>query len=152
MLFGQFYYHTDNIESRAFLLASRWRLAHGIQIGLLDFMAGSNFMNSATILPQPGKTSCQENGGEEQMGAKPAAKRSATDNLGERPMSLSIGRQWRCSKNRETFETIEPGSGDVLAEVYDAGAEDLDAALEAARLAFKRSDSSRMKSNEAGGM
>jgi acyl-CoA reductase-like NAD-dependent aldehyde dehydrogenase len=85
------------------------------------------------------------------MEAKPAANRSATDFLEVRPLNLLIGGQWRWSKNRETFETIQPGSGNVMAEVYNAGAEDEDAAEEEAHLAFKRSGWSHMKSNEAGG-
>ena len=53
--------------------------------------------------------------------------------LGESPLSLFIGGQWLASKGKKTFHTFDPGSGATLAEVHDAQAEDLDAAVQAAR-------------------
>jgi aldehyde dehydrogenase (NAD+) len=45
---------------------------------------------------------------------------------------------------------VDPGSGELLAEVYNCGPEDVDAAVSAAREAFVRSEWARLKPNERG--
>ena len=48
---------------------------------------------------------------------------------------LFVGGQWRQSAAGETFETFDPATGKTLAAVAQAGAEDVNAAVEAARSA-----------------
>jgi acyl-CoA reductase-like NAD-dependent aldehyde dehydrogenase len=66
------------------------------------------------------------------------------------PLPLFIGGEWRASKRNVTFPTLDPGSGALLAEVHNAEAEDVDAAVQAARRAFKQSDWARMKPQHRG--
>ena len=44
---------------------------------------------------------------------------------------LFIGGEWRKAENGATFETINPGTGEVLARVAEAGESDIDAAVKA---------------------
>ena len=52
------------------------------------------------------------------------------------PGKLLIGGEWRPSSSGKTFETINPATGEVLTEVAEASAADVDAAVKAARAAF----------------
>jgi aldehyde dehydrogenase (NAD+) len=52
------------------------------------------------------------------------------------PGKLLIGGEWRNATHRQTFATINPATGEVLTQVAQAGAEDVDAAVAAARRAF----------------
>ncbi len=70
--------------------------------------------------------------------------------LGGAPLPLFIGGKWRASKGNLSFKTLDPGSGAVLAEICDSQAEDVDAAVEAARRAFKGSVWTRMTPRERG--
>jgi len=70
--------------------------------------------------------------------------------ISEAPLSLFIGGEWVPSKDRQTFQSIDPGTGAVLAEVYNGEREDIDAAVEAARRAFRQSCWAEMKPNERG--
>lgn len=70
--------------------------------------------------------------------------------LSESPLGHFIGGRWQPSKNKETFRTIDPGSGALLAEVASGSADDVDAAVEAARQAFRASGWARMRPNERG--
>src|SRR5438874_9712049 len=54
------------------------------------------------------------------------------------PKKLFIGGRWVESAGGETFETIDPATGEVLALVAEAGAEDVDRAVAAARKSFDR--------------
>ncbi|MFT4162800.1 aldehyde dehydrogenase family protein, partial [Shinella sp.] len=45
---------------------------------------------------------------------------------------LFIGGAWKKAKTGESFETIAPGSGEVLTRIAQAGAADVDAAVKAA--------------------
>jgi phenylacetaldehyde dehydrogenase len=56
--------------------------------------------------------------------------------LSSGPKKLYIDGQWVDAESGETFETKDPATGDVLAEVASAGAEDVDRAVRAARKAF----------------
>lgn len=66
------------------------------------------------------------------------------------PLGLFIGGHWVPSKRKQTFDTVDPGSGSVLAQVYNGEAEDVDAAVEAARKAFRHSGWASMAANERG--
>lgn len=56
--------------------------------------------------------------------------------LGSGPKQLFINNQWVSPQSGETFETRNPATGQVLAEVALAGAADVDAAVAAAAAAF----------------
>jgi aldehyde dehydrogenase (NAD+) len=66
----------------------------------------------------------------------------------ESPLNVFIGGQWRPTKRKKTFETVDPGSGTVLARVYSSETEDVHDAVEAAHQAFERSGWARMAPNE----
>ena len=70
--------------------------------------------------------------------------------LAESPLQLFIGGQWRPAEKKQTFEVIDPGAGARLAQVYDSGAEDVHAAVQAARRAFRQSGWAAMRPNERG--
>jgi phenylacetaldehyde dehydrogenase len=52
------------------------------------------------------------------------------------PKKLFIGGRWVDSASGKTFDTIDPATGEVLAKVAEAGAEDVDRAVAAARKSF----------------
>jgi phenylacetaldehyde dehydrogenase len=52
------------------------------------------------------------------------------------PRRLFIGGQWTDSATGQTFQTLDPATGEPLAVVSQAGAEDVDRAVRAARAAF----------------
>ncbi len=52
------------------------------------------------------------------------------------PGKLLIGGEWRNSAHHKTFDTINPATGEVLTQVAQADAEDVNQAVEAARRAF----------------
>ncbi|MGH2811098.1 MAG: aldehyde dehydrogenase family protein, partial [Actinomycetota bacterium] len=54
----------------------------------------------------------------------------------QEPRQMLIDGEWVHSASGKTFETLDPGAGEVLTEVPEAGAEDVDRAVEAARKAF----------------
>jgi acyl-CoA reductase-like NAD-dependent aldehyde dehydrogenase len=56
--------------------------------------------------------------------------------LSSGPKKLLIGGQWRESVSGETFETVNPATGEVLGRVAAANKEDVDRAVAAARTAF----------------
>ncbi len=70
--------------------------------------------------------------------------------LAEGPVPLFIGGQWRPSTKKQTFEVLDPGAGARLAEVYNGDGEDIDAAVHAARQAFRKSGWATMKPSERG--
>ncbi len=78
-------------------------------------------------------------------GTKPISAVKAFLSAG--PLPLFIGGEWRPSKENQTFRTLDPGSGAVLAEICSAGEADVDAAVEAARHAFRQSEWARMTPN-----
>ena len=53
------------------------------------------------------------------------------------PHKLLIGEEWLESASGETFETIDPATGDVICAVAKAGAEDVDRAVKAAQAALE---------------
>lgn len=68
--------------------------------------------------------------------------------LAQDPLQLFIGGQWVPAKAGGTFETLDPGNGRVLARVAAADATDIDAAVRAARHAFRHSGWASMPSND----
>src|SRR5215212_3181195 len=52
------------------------------------------------------------------------------------PHKLLIGEDWAESASGETFETIDPATGEVICEVAKAGPEDVDRAVKAAQAAL----------------
>src|SRR5712691_2760069 len=54
------------------------------------------------------------------------------------PKKLFIGGRWTDAADGKTFETRDPSTGEVLARVAEAGAEDVDRAVAAARKSFER--------------
>jgi len=54
------------------------------------------------------------------------------------PKKLFIGGRWADAAEGKTFETRDPSTGEVLARVAEAGAEDVDRAVAAARKSFDR--------------
>jgi acyl-CoA reductase-like NAD-dependent aldehyde dehydrogenase len=58
--------------------------------------------------------------------------------LKSQPKKLFIGGRWVESLSGKTFETLDPATGDVLARVAEANAEDVDRAVAAARKSFDR--------------
>jgi len=53
------------------------------------------------------------------------------------PKKLFIGGRWVDAASGKTFDTIDPASGEVLAKVAEAGPEDVDRAVAAARKSFE---------------
>ena len=53
------------------------------------------------------------------------------------PHKLLIGGEWVDAADGRTFETIDPATGEVICAVAQAGPEDVDAAVGAARAALE---------------
>jgi len=68
--------------------------------------------------------------------------------LASAPMKLFIGGQWVDAVRKGRFETRDPGSGKVLAEVAAAEQEDVNRAVEAAQRAFKTSGWPALPAND----
>ena len=68
--------------------------------------------------------------------------------LSHGPLKFSIGGEWMESSNGRTFKTFDPGTGEVLAEVYEATAENVSCAVDAATQAFQRPGWSQLAPNE----
>ena len=61
---------------------------------------------------------------------------------------LFINGEFVEGKSQKTFETYNPATGEVLAHVYEAGKEDIDLAVKAARKAFDEGPWSKMSASE----
>ena len=66
------------------------------------------------------------------------------------PGRLFVGGQWQDAASGETFQSINPATGEVLAEVARGGEADIDRAVQAARAAFEDSEWSRMDARKRG--
>ena len=62
---------------------------------------------------------------------------AATVSIGTGPHGLLIGGNWVESAEGRTFETIDPATGDTIAQVAHAGVEDVDRAVKAAAAALE---------------
>jgi acyl-CoA reductase-like NAD-dependent aldehyde dehydrogenase len=54
-----------------------------------------------------------------------------------KPRKMFIGGEWRDARSGETFETINPATGEPTTHIAKAGEEDVDLAVQAARKAFE---------------
>jgi acyl-CoA reductase-like NAD-dependent aldehyde dehydrogenase len=68
------------------------------------------------------------------------------------PLGGVIGGQPGISSNRETFTTVDPGSKDVLAEVYALQPDDVDRAVSAAGEAFSHPDWLQLSPHDRGAL
>src|SRR6266851_1402425 len=57
--------------------------------------------------------------------------------LDGRAKGLLIGGEWVPARSGQTFESVNPSTGEVIAELAAGDAEDIDAAVSAARAAFE---------------
>jgi phenylacetaldehyde dehydrogenase len=67
-----------------------------------------------------------------------------------RKHKLLIDGQWVDAKSGKTFAVFDPSNGQQIAQVADGGAEDIDAAVMAARRAFESGPWAKMKPTERG--
>ena len=74
----------------------------------------------------------------------------ATKSFIARPHKLLIGDGWRDAKSGKRFAVFDPASGQQIAQVAEGGAEDIDAAVAAARAAFESGPWPAMKPTERG--
>ncbi|WP_299361513.1 aldehyde dehydrogenase family protein [uncultured Paracoccus sp.] len=65
------------------------------------------------------------------------------------PLNL-IGGQWVPPRSGKTLEVVSPIDGEVFTRIADSGAEDIDAAVAAARSAFEEGEWSRLTAAERG--
>ena len=63
---------------------------------------------------------------------------------------LLIDGEWVAATSGRTFETHDPGTGDLLARVAEGGAHDIDLAVRAARRALEDGPWSRLNPSERG--
>jgi acyl-CoA reductase-like NAD-dependent aldehyde dehydrogenase len=70
--------------------------------------------------------------------------------MAPRDYLMCIGGEWVPARSGQTFETVNPFTGRAWATVPDAGAEDVDAAVRAARAAFDDGPWRRMTGTERG--
>lgn len=68
--------------------------------------------------------------------------------LSQAPLKYFVGGEWVAPAGGQTFETVDPGTGKVLAAVYAAGKEDVAKAVEAAKRAFHEGKWSHLSPNE----
>jgi aldehyde dehydrogenase (NAD+) len=66
------------------------------------------------------------------------------------PTGLFINNEWVAAKSGETFDTVNPATGEKLVAVSHAGKEDVDAAVAAARKAFKTTWGRKINASERG--
>lgn len=68
--------------------------------------------------------------------------------LNSSPLELFIGGHWVEAAGKGKFTTRDPGTGEPLAEVASGEREDVDRAVEAARIAFRKSGWADMPAND----
>src|SRR5882762_2647530 len=68
--------------------------------------------------------------------------------LGRSPVEFFVGGQWTAGQAGKTFQTLDPGSGEVLASVHEASESDVNTAVEAAAEAFRRAPWANLAPNE----
>jgi acyl-CoA reductase-like NAD-dependent aldehyde dehydrogenase len=64
------------------------------------------------------------------------------------PLRLHIGGEQIAASAGQTFETLDPGTGKLLATVAGADSADVDAAVKEARRAFNKSDWATMPAKD----
>ena len=83
---------------------------------------------------------------------KPDLLPEVTEFLSTKPLKGVIGGQSVPSSTGETFRTVDPGSGEVLAEVSAFQADDVNHAVQAADRAFRSADWARLSPADRGAM
>jgi len=68
--------------------------------------------------------------------------------LAQSPLEFFIGGRWLAASNAATFKTFDPGTGEALAEVYEASPPDVGKAVEAAAEAFRQERWARLDPSE----
>ncbi len=68
--------------------------------------------------------------------------------LAAQPLKMYIGGKWADAADGKTFETRDPGNGQVIARVAAGDAKDVDRAVQAAREAFNKSGWATMPAND----
>jgi acyl-CoA reductase-like NAD-dependent aldehyde dehydrogenase len=68
--------------------------------------------------------------------------------LSQSPLKMFIGGQWVATADGGTFHSVDPGDGTTLATVSEGKAADIDRAVAAARLAFRKSGWATMTASE----
>src|SRR5215212_6894944 len=66
------------------------------------------------------------------------------------PGRLFIGGEWVDAASGKTFDTVNPATGEVLTQVAEGAAEDVDRAVRAARAAFDEGKWSGMDARKRG--
>src|SRR5699024_5347025 len=69
--------------------------------------------------------------------------------LNQKPKKLFIGGEFVVSVSKKTFETVNPSTGEVITEVYEADADDVDKAVNIAEKVFY-DEWSKVPANERG--
>lgn len=69
--------------------------------------------------------------------------------LNQKPKKLFIGGEFVASVSKKTFETVNPSTGEVITEVYEADADDVDKAVNIAEKVFY-DEWSKVPANERG--
>jgi acyl-CoA reductase-like NAD-dependent aldehyde dehydrogenase len=75
-------------------------------------------------------------------------QKEVQDFLGKAPLEFFVGGKWVASSDEKTFRTFDPGTGEMLAEVYEATPKDVATAVSAAADAFREQGWSRLAPNE----
>ena len=83
---------------------------------------------------------------------KPDLLPEVSDFLSTKPLEGVVGGQSIPSSTGETFSTVDPGSGEVLAEVSAMQADDVDRAVQAAAKAFTSTAWARLSPGDRGAM
>jgi len=74
--------------------------------------------------------------------------RESQEFLNQSPLKFFVGGRWLSPSGAKTFQSFDPGTGEVLAEVYQASPEDVSGAVDAAADAFRKSGWSQLTPNE----
>lgn len=75
-------------------------------------------------------------------------QRRVHDLLGEGPLRFAVGGKWIASAKGQTFPVYDPGTGELVTEVYEATAEDVARAVDAAQRAFEEKPWATLPANE----
>ena len=70
--------------------------------------------------------------------APPESLSDAARRFLEGPHKLLIGGERGAARDGRTFESVDPSTGEAIAQVAQAGPEDVDAAVQAAAAAFEQ--------------
>jgi acyl-CoA reductase-like NAD-dependent aldehyde dehydrogenase len=70
------------------------------------------------------------------------------DFLAKSPLEFFVGGRWLASSEAKTFRTYDPGTGELLPEVYEASPTDVERAVGAAADVFREQGWSRLAPKE----